>query len=286
MLKIHLKMMCAYTVQLILTVLIGPAYRVLYLVLSPARKPTPEAGSFVSFVQELKTVQTAFSASNGFFVLASAVASISRLLQNPAIFEIAQMQAMAFLQANSLLVMFFCLIRPMSRRITRVVLYTVVFVFVLAVLSMSHLSGSWRSNWKLASDGCARDITDYNVVTPVGYPSWAVAIIAIAGTGGYWLQSLKERFQRRQAHQVVFRVLMSVWVLLIGLMTAGMVTGLVMMWRQRNHLHSLAGAEFTDDEWGFGQIAALFIWAPIPVEILFVLHGEHPLPLIAALGTS
>jgi hydrogenase-4 membrane subunit HyfE len=63
---------------------------------------------------------------------------------------------------------------------------------------------------------------------------------------------------------------MIIWALLIGLMTAGMVLGLVMMWRQRNHLRSVAGMQFEDDAWGFGQVAALFIWAPIPVEFLYI----------------
>ncbi|KAF7513215.1 hypothetical protein GJ744_010611 [Endocarpon pusillum] len=264
-------MMGAYTVQIILTILIGPAYRLLYLVLSPANEP-PEAVTFRSFVEKLKVVQTAFSASNGAFVLASAVASLARLSQNPPIFEIAQMQAMAFLQVNSILVMLFCLIRPMSRRITRVLLYTVVFVLVLVVLALSHLSGSRRTNWKLASDGCARQSTDYDVITPVLYPSWAVAIIAVAGTGGFWLQSLKTNFERKQAHVVVFRMFMFLWILLIGLLMAGMLTGLIMMWRQRYYLHGLVGGEFEGDDWGFGQIAALFIWAPIPLEILYVVH--------------
>lgn len=271
-------MMCAYTIQVILTILTGPAYRTLYLVLSPSESN--------SFVEKLKKVQTVFSASNGFFVLAGAVASIARLSQNPPMFEIAQMQAMAFLHINGILVMFFCLVRPMSHRITRSVLYTVVFIFVLVVLGMSQLSGSWRSNWRLASDGCAQQSTDFDVITPVWYPWWAGIILTIGGMAGFWLQSLKSKFQDSQAHMVLFKVLMSAWALLIGLLIAGMATGLAMMWRQRNHLHSVAGADFEDDDWGFGQIAALFIWAPIPVEILFVLDGEHPLPLIAAVRTS
>lgn len=272
-------MMSAYSIQVILTVLIGPAYRLLYLAWPPPEKPTKTV-TFGWFVEELKRVQTAFSAANGFFVLACAVASIVSLHQNPAIFEIAEMQAMAFLQVNSILVMFFCLIRPMdSRRNARLLLYIVVFAFVLAVLSMSQLNGRRQTNWRLASDGCAQESTDYDVITPILYPPWAVAIIAVAGTVGFWLQPLKEKFRSRKAHQVLFQMLMTLWVLLIGLMIAGMVTGLVMMWRQRNHLHSVAGEQFEDDDWGFGQIAALFIWAPIPVEILFVLHGERPLTI-------
>lgn len=72
---------------------------------------------------------------------------------------------------------------------------------------------------------------------------------------------------------------MVLWVLLIGLLTAGMVLGLAMMWRQRRHLRSLARDEFEDDQWGFGQIAALTIWVPVLVELLYILNGEELLIL-------
>ncbi len=35
----------------------------------------------------------------------------------------------------------------------------------------------------------------------------------------------------------------------------------------------MAGAEIEDNQWGFGQIAALFTWAAIPVEISYKLNG-------------
>ncbi|CAG8049086.1 unnamed protein product, partial [Penicillium nalgiovense] len=114
--------------------------------------------------------------------------------------------------------------------------------------------------------------TDYSVINPVPYPPWAVAIFTVAGTIAFWLQSLKEKFQADKLHKSLFRLLMTFWVLLIGLLTAGMVVGLTMMWRQRRHLRSLARDQFEDDQWGFGQIAALTIWAPIVVELIYILN--------------
>lgn len=266
-------MMVAYTLQVILTVLFGPAYRVLYLLASwrsdkkgPARKDTP---SF-SLVEEVKVLQASFLAANGFFIGASAVASYVHLSQEISIFELAEIQAMSFMQINSILVIFFCIVRPVSRWHARIILHTVVFILVIVVLGRSQLSSIKRTNWRLASLGCASTSPEYGVITPVLYPSWAVAIFAVVGALGFGLQPMKEEFEKKMNGVVLFRILMIISALLIGLMTAGMVLGLVMMWRQRNHLKSVAGMHFEDDVWGFGQVAALFIWAPIPVEFLYI----------------
>jgi hypothetical protein len=85
---------------------------------------------------------------------------------------------------------------------------------------------------------------------------------------------IRASFQGRKRYRILFDALMVVWILLIGMMTVGMVIGLVMVWRQRNHLRTVVGNEFGDDTWGFGQVAAMFIWAPIPVEVVLLLSGK------------
>jgi hypothetical protein len=260
-------MMYAYSIQTGLTILIGPVYRILYLTLAPVS----------SFIRDLKDVQTNCFSSNGFFVGSSALATLANLLQNPSTFEIAEMQAMAFLQVNSILVTFFCLVvaQSMSRWAARVLLYFAVFVLVIVALGKSQLGSERKASWRLASDGCAHSSTDYSVINPIPYPSWSVAIFAVAGMIAFWLKSLREKYQADKLRKSLFRLLMGFWVLLIGLLTAGMVVGLTMMWRQRRHLRSLARDQFEDDKWGFGQIAALTIWAPIVVEFLYILNGEE-----------
>ncbi|KAJ5774947.1 hypothetical protein N7457_009843 [Penicillium paradoxum] len=258
-------MMYAYSIQTGLTILIGPVYRLFYLHLAPVS----------AFLRDFRDVQMNFFSSNAFFVGSSALATLVNLPQNPSTFEIAEMQAMAFLQVNSILVTFFCLVvaQPISRWGARVILYFIVFVLVIVALGKSHLGSEGKENWKLASDGCAHASTDYSVINPLPYPSWAVAIFAVAGTVAFWLQSLKEKkSQKNKLHTSAFRLLMLFWVLLIGLLTACMVVGLTMMWRQRKHLRSLARDQFEDDQWGFGQIAALTIWAPILVELIYILN--------------
>jgi hypothetical protein len=271
-------MMYAYSIQTAFTILVGPIYRLLYLKLK----------DISSFIRDLKAIQTNFFTSNGFFVGSSALATLIHLSQNPSTFEIAEMQAMTFLQVNSILVTFFCLVgaQKMSRWAARVVLYFVVFVLVMVALGKSHLNSDSKVNWRLASDGCANTSTDYSVINPVPYPSWTVAIFAVAGATAFWLQSLMEKFQANKSHRSLFIALVLFRALLIGLLTAGMVVGLTMMWRQRRHLRTLARDQFEDDAWGFGQIAALTIWAPIPVELMYILNGEYSFLLIAVIWSS
>jgi len=135
------------------------------------------------------------------------------------------------------------------------VLHTVVFVLVIVVLGRVRLSSSRRQKWLLASQVCAQKSPEYGVITPVLYPSWVAAIFAVSGMLRFWAQVSKGFFKRKH----LFRALMFVWVLLIGLVTADMVTGLIMIWRQRHYLRSVARDEFEDDVWGLGQVAALFI---------------------------
>jgi hypothetical protein len=74
--------MYAYTIQAGLTILIGPAYRLLYLSLSsPANK----------FIKKLNAVQAVFFSSNGFFIASSAIASLVHLSQSSSGFEVAEM---------------------------------------------------------------------------------------------------------------------------------------------------------------------------------------------------
>ncbi|KAL2842473.1 hypothetical protein BJX68DRAFT_257761 [Aspergillus pseudodeflectus] len=246
-----IRMMTAYTMQTGLTVLLGPVYRLCYLTLAPGNE----------FTMNLKDVQVVFFRCNGFFIASSAMAFLAHLSKDLPTFEIEEIQAMAFLQINSLLVTFFCMVvvQPLSRWAPRVFLYLVVFAVTIAALSDSQLSSDSRENWRLASDACAHTSRDYDVINPLPYPSWTMVIFAVAGTlmaGG------------------VLTVVTYLWVVMIGLSVAGMVFGRTMMWRQRKHLRAVIGSQFKDDNWNFGQFAALFIWAPIPVELLFIVNDS------------
>jgi hypothetical protein len=43
----------------------------------------------------------------------------------------------------------------------------------------------------------------------------------------------------------------------------------------RGHLRGAAGEDFDDDEWGFGQVLAIFVWVPITLKIIRLLWREY-----------
>ena len=46
---------------------------------------------------------------------------------------------------------------------------------------------------------------------------------------------------------------------------------MVQLEHKRSAMKAVTGDGFTDDQWGFGQVVALFLWAPVLVEFLFVI---------------
>ncbi|KAK1827625.1 hypothetical protein QBC39DRAFT_168739 [Podospora conica] len=50
--------------------------------------------------------------------------------------------------------------------------------------------------------------------------------------------------------------------------SAGMIGFLVRMERSRSVLRKLSGSEYTSDEWGFGQIVVIFLWALTTVRLV------------------
>ncbi|KAL4900651.1 hypothetical protein BDW74DRAFT_188089 [Aspergillus multicolor] len=260
-------MMYAYSIQVGLTILLGPVYRMLYFTFALANK----------LIADLQSLQAVFFTCNGFLIASCAMASLAHLSQDLPTFEIAGIQAMIFLQINSLLVTFFCMVcvTQLTRWAARIFLYIAIFAIAIAALSNSQLVTDSRRNWRLVSDACAEASRDYDIINPVPYPSWAVVIFAAAGTLVFWLQSLKRKFRKQEKLQERLLTVVSwLWVLNIGLCIAGMVFGLAMMWRQRSHLRRVVGMRFRDDDWNFGQFMALSIWAPIPVGLLYELNDS------------
>ncbi|UKZ80087.1 hypothetical protein TrVFT333_007852 [Trichoderma virens FT-333] len=206
--------------------------------------------------------------------MASAVATLVRMGQHPTIFEIAEMQILNFVQLNSLLVIFFCLIHPIARWWQRFLQFLLGFALATAALSQSQLSGHSETDWLQASLGCQNEPA-FRKVTPVPYNKavvYAAAGLCILSFFAQTTTTVFPRIQQRPSLRRVLAILTVVWSLLTTLSLVGMVWGLVKLWGQRSELIKVAGPEFEDNEWGFGQVAALFTWLPIPVEISYKLN--------------
>ncbi|KAK4065843.1 uncharacterized protein Triagg1_8395 [Trichoderma aggressivum f. europaeum] len=194
--------------------------------------------------------------------------------QHPTIFEIAEMQMLNFVQLNSLLVIFFCLIHPISRWWQRFFQFLSGFALATAALSQSGLSGHSETDWLQASLGCQNEPA-FRKLTPVPYNKavvYAAAGLCIISFFAQTATTVFPRIKQRPSLRRVLTIMAIVWGLLTTLSLVGMVWGLVKLWDQRGELIKVAGADFEDNEWGFGQVAALFTWLPIPVEISYKLN--------------
>ncbi|KDR77333.1 hypothetical protein GALMADRAFT_442853 [Galerina marginata CBS 339.88] len=58
--------------------------------------------------------------------------------------------------------------------------------------------------------------------------------------------------------------------------TIGMLVEVVQMEHTRDVMRAVTGPEFQDNQWGFGQVIALFLWAPLGIQIIY--HAAHNFP--------
>jgi hypothetical protein len=278
-------MMFAYSLQVAFTMLFGPIFHTIYL-LTPYF-PWKSRYNFRDIISSSVDLQIVFFEANGFLIFSSAVASLVRLSQRPTIFEIAEMQVLMFLQISSLLIIFFCLVHPIKRWWQRFLQFLLGFAAASVALSMSQLgANSSLQDWEEASLGCETQ-QSFKTITPIPYKPWVVGIFAVCSTVCFVVKSLSAKYPEfGQTHRgkIAIKVLEFVWAVFVLGSIAGLFIGLVFLWKQRNELKSVAGGEFQDDQWGFGQVAALFIWVPIPVEISYringMFHSATPAPLM------
>ncbi|KAK1758859.1 hypothetical protein QBC47DRAFT_409683 [Echria macrotheca] len=269
-------MMYSYTFQVSLTILLGPLFRIFLLLSSqPWWHTSPVLGTESGLHKILSNpdVQLVFWEANGFIVFASAVATLVRMRQSPTIFEVAQMQVLMFMQLNSLLIIFFCLLHPVARWWQRFFQFLLGFGVAMAALYESRLNRADENNWYLAGLGCV-DVPAFKTITPIPFPSPVVFFAAVICVSAFLIQSLSEhkgvtKGNKYPRARKVLRGLEVLWGLFVSASLAAMVIGLVTLWRQRFQLQGVAGDAFEDHIWGFGQVAALFTWIPIPVEMSY-----------------
>jgi hypothetical protein len=279
-------MMFSYTFQVIFTVLFGPVFHVFYLLVHHIPPGAPSRFKLRSSIAAaLPELQIVFFEANGFLIFSSAVATLVRLSQKPTIFEIAEMQVLMSVQVCSLLIIFFTLIHPIQRWWQRFAQFVLGFVVANAAMGKSQLSSGNKDlrDWQQASLGCSSVSKAFKTMTPLPYRPWLVGIFAtfcvtcFLGQSVTAEQSTKTKHYKSKSPQkwnTFLQALAVFWGLLVVASMVGMFWGLELLWAQRNDLRNVVGQNFQDDLWGFGQVAALFIWAPVPVEISYHIHGE------------
>jgi len=265
------QMMYAYSFQSGLTLIFGPIFRTSYMVAQAL--PVPKTRALLQLRNAILSsadLQIVFWEANGFLIGATAVAALVRLDQQPTIFEIAEMQALMLAQLCSLVVVFFCLLHPVSRWWQRFSQFVISFAIATVALSLSHLGNS-EADWLHAGQGC-NSRPAYKRLSPVPVSSVVVYVTAVLCVTGFIVQSLGARYPAWSGTWTgknILRAMTAVWIAVVLASMIGMFIALATLWNQRNQLHSLVGEGFEDNLWGFGQVAALFTWLPIPVEMSY-----------------
>jgi hypothetical protein len=84
----------------------------------------------------------------------------------------------------------------------------------------------------------------------------------------YFIERCIERCIKRYAAFMAFSAL---YTLVVTGLAAGMAYCSARMHLARQQLAAVARNKYTDIEWQFGQVVALFVWVPLLVEFLFPL---------------
>lgn len=261
----------SYIFQIILTVVFGPLFVALY---GYRRQKIKDRGSEDSSnlrdTQEyLRNLQTTFIDVSGQFSIIVSVAGAVRLRQSPPFFEVAFLQSLAIVQFLGLFSVVFASGVAMSkprnlRRVTVLCLYmSIEFCFYIVMqLSLQTSQTFVNSIQEMATSCCGYNgiWPGYNYVPPHPWTDWVgLAIgIPICCLLGIWLASciLRKRTSFR-AGPVSFGFAL------------GSLVYFVQLQRTRVTMRSATGAEFQDNQWGFGQVMAALLWTPLLIQVLY-----------------
>jgi hypothetical protein len=132
----------------------------------------------------------------------------------------------------------------------------------------------WIQNIPTRPPGVLAHVTAENFFDLFSKKHWKEALVelalAIAGIIGL--------FVAIGIIVVLVLVLIGRDVRLLGAMslafTVGMLVEVVEMERTRNVMKTVTGAEFQDNQWGFGQVISLFLWAPLCLQSFYQIFCE------------
>lgn len=273
--------MFSYTFEVALTLLFGPVFYMIYRVymLRRSHKRHEVGEKKDKLITCLSELQITFFDTNIFLIFSSAAASLVRIQQGPMLFELAEMQVLMSLQALSLLISLFTLIHPVERRGQRFIQFIVGYALAITAMQRSQINddGPNSTNWKMAVAGCAANSNAYRTITPLVYPGWLVILFSVFSAVAFVMQIISTEWDLQTKRQKWRRGLFGLEVvsgMLVSASIVGMVFGLYLLWKQRADLINIVKDLSHDGDWGFGQVAALFAWMVIPVEIWYQVCGK------------
>jgi hypothetical protein len=280
----------SYIIQVVLTILFGPVFALVYGLRDKLRLNG----------NRLAKLQDGFLDASAQFSIPVAIATVVRLKQSAPLYEITFLQSLTSMQFLALLSTSVATgivgIKSKSwKRVVVIVLYSLIdFGLYMALVGYLRTSkASWESLKEL-SKACNAygtnllpgfvyfqtnnpfpHITAKEYFTPFNKKGGKFAGILIgfvtAGVVGLILLfgivvGLVMIFVEQSA--------LGLGLLSLGL-SAGMIYFTTQMENKRTHMKRILGAEFQDDQWGFGQVLALCLWVPLLLQSLLAILGKH-----------
>jgi hypothetical protein len=271
----------SYIFQMILTIVFGPLFVVLY---GYRRQKIKDRGSEDSQnlrdTQEyLRNLQSIFVDVSGQFSIIVAVAGAVRLRQSPPFFEVAFLRSLAIVQLLGVFSVSFAsgVAMPKARdprRVAVLCLYTSIeFCFYVVMQITLQISQTVVNSMQEMAASCYA----YGSIWP-GYDyypgkrhwsdwaglGFAIFLSCLIGIG-IALCILRKRTSIRAGPVSL-------------LFTIGTLVGFVKLQRTRDSMRSVTGTEFQDNEWGFGQVMAVLLWAPLLIQALYYGFGMYHQP--------
>ncbi|KAK0649943.1 hypothetical protein B0T16DRAFT_389900 [Cercophora newfieldiana] len=106
-------------------------------------------------------------------------------------------------------------------------------------------------------------------------PAIYAGILTFAATSVFWFVVVRDRrfvwIPAFGPHRVLNQIRETWWLVVAGLNLVGMWTYLVLFTEYRRLIVQRAGYSQQDTRWGVGQVLALFTWAPVVVDFLYIL---------------
>ncbi|KAI9783660.1 MAG: hypothetical protein M1839_003508 [Geoglossum umbratile] len=255
-------MMSCYVLDVALSLLCGPAYSI---ALWYYRRRN------ANFTDKLE-VQRLFFEAQGLFTVPVLVASVVRIEQSPPMFEIAFLQRLNLTVAFSLYATFWSLCYLASDHKWSIVIYTCSVV----ALQMTIFA---RSGSQKAIPTEARQLIDYCTKYSGTEPQyagqdWKLQVgIGCATIGfGVAIPAISYIYYNFQPGEktIEWRPVFQMY----SICCAGMALfSATQLFAVRESMKSATGSAFTDDQWGFGQVAAVFMWIGWAIQITERTYG-------------
>jgi hypothetical protein len=287
----HVQAQLSYILQVALTIIFGP----LFVAIFGLRKRLRLRRYTQEYFQQ---VQNSFLDVSAQFTIPVAVAAVVRLSQSPPFFEISFLQSLTTMQFFGLLSTTLAAVVAMPkrldiRRILVIFLYLIVdFGFFMGVMSFLRTSKASATTIQELVNACK----EYQPIAPgFIYPApsqrsglsnltlkeydasktkedWIILGLVLAGIAALITACFIFKFLYRilkERHPGFLGVIVS------GL-SGGVIYEMVQLQGKRLFMKAVTGSNFVDNQWGFGQVIAIFLWIPLVIQVIYYFCGMFP----------